>query len=87
MLLFTSSVNTLRFGRDIWALPLSGERKPYPVVQTRFEEEEAVFSPDGKWISYHSNDLGDLQVYVNLSRRGRPRSDFDDVRVRGSVEC
>ncbi len=32
--------------------------------QTRYEEEEAVFSPDGKWIAYHSNDLGEFQVYV-----------------------
>ena len=23
-----------------------------------------MFSPDGKWIAYHSNDLGEFQVYV-----------------------
>ncbi|MBA3641273.1 MAG: hypothetical protein M3541_03535 [Acidobacteriota bacterium] len=64
VLLFTRSINGLRGGRDIWALPLSGIRKPFPAVQTRYEEEEAVFSPDGKWIAYQSNDLGDWQVYV-----------------------
>lgn len=65
VLLFTQSGSGgLWFGRDIWALPLTGERKPFAVVRTRYEEEEAAFSPDGKWISYHSNDLGGWQVYV-----------------------
>ncbi len=73
VLLFTLSLNGLRFGRDIWALPLSGTRKPFPVVQTRYEEEEAVFSPDGKWIAYQSNDLGDWQVYVrSFPVKGQP---------------
>ena len=73
VLLFTRSVSGLYGGRDIWAVPLSGERKAYPVVQTRYEEEEAVFSPDGKWISYHSNDLGSWQVYVDaFPTTGRP---------------
>jgi Tol biopolymer transport system component len=49
---------------DIWALPLSGGRKPYPVVSTPFGEGSAVFSPDGRWIAYASNDTGAMQVYV-----------------------
>jgi dipeptidyl aminopeptidase/acylaminoacyl peptidase len=64
LLLFTSSVGGLQRERDIWVLPLTGERKPIPVVRTQFDEEGAAFSPDGKWISYHSNDLGSWQVYV-----------------------
>ena len=72
-LLFTRSVNSLRGGRDIWALPLSGDKKPYPVIETKYEEEEAVFSPDGKWISYQSDDLGSWQVYVtSFPPTGRP---------------
>ncbi|MEO5895098.1 MAG: hypothetical protein ABIS06_05305 [Vicinamibacterales bacterium] len=73
MLLFTRSINGLWAGRDIWALPLSGERKPYTVVQTKYEEEEAVFSPDGAWIAYQSNDLDDWQVYVqSFPAKGQP---------------
>ena len=50
-----------------------GTGSRYPVVQTRYEEEEAVFSPDGKWISYHSDDLGAWQVYVDaFPPTGRP---------------
>jgi hypothetical protein len=32
---------------DIWALPLEGERKPRPILQTRFDERTACFSPVG----------------------------------------
>jgi len=51
-------------GSDIWALPLKGDRKPFPVVATTFNEGYAVFSPDGRWIAYDSTDTGPLQVYV-----------------------
>jgi serine/threonine protein kinase/Tol biopolymer transport system component len=64
ILLFTTSRDGLRNGRDIWGLPLTGEKKPFVVRQTRYEEEAASFSPDGKWIVYHANDLGTWQVYV-----------------------
>ena len=30
---------------DIWALPLTGERKPVPYLQTPFAEEDGVFAP------------------------------------------
>jgi Tol biopolymer transport system component len=49
---------------DIWILPLSGERKPFPFVQTAFDESWAAFSPDGKWIAYNSDESGLEQVYV-----------------------
>ena len=45
-------------GRDIWALPVEGSRKPFAVVQTGFGERGARFSPDGRWISYESNETG-----------------------------
>lgn len=49
---------------DIWMLPLSGERKPVPVVQTQFSEEEAVLSADGRWLAYESDESGRAEVYV-----------------------
>jgi eukaryotic-like serine/threonine-protein kinase len=49
---------------DIWALPLGGDRKPFPVVQTMFDEGDAQFSPDGKWIAYQSNESGRFEIYV-----------------------
>ena len=50
--------------RDVWALPLEGDRKPFVVVQTGFEERIARFSPDGRWIAYESNETGRLEVFV-----------------------
>jgi hypothetical protein len=45
-------------------LPLTGDRKPYPFLSTRFNEQQGVFSPDGKWVAYQSNESGRTQVYV-----------------------
>ncbi|MCM3875679.1 MAG: protein kinase [Thermoanaerobaculia bacterium] len=49
---------------DIWILPLKGDRKPFPFLKTNFTEAGAVFSPDGKWLAYNSNESGRNEVYV-----------------------
>jgi eukaryotic-like serine/threonine-protein kinase len=50
---------------DIWVLPLTGERKPFPFTQTpQFDETHAQFSPDGRFIAYESDESGTRQVYV-----------------------
>jgi serine/threonine-protein kinase len=56
----------LETGRDIWILPLEGERKPRPFLQTKFDELDPKFSPDGRWIAYTSNESGQFEVYVQL---------------------
>jgi Tol biopolymer transport system component len=55
--------STDRFA-DIWAMPMGGDRKPFPVVQTAYREQNGQFSPDGKWIAYESNESGQFEVYV-----------------------
>jgi Tol biopolymer transport system component len=62
LLIFSASASDSGF--DLLALPLSGERKPYPVLQTKANERDARFSPDGKWIAYQSDENGTTQVYV-----------------------
>jgi serine/threonine protein kinase len=49
---------------DIWALPMFGDRKPFPVVQTQFLDVTPAVSPDGKWIAYANNESGGMQVYL-----------------------
>jgi hypothetical protein len=49
---------------DIWVLPLFGDRKPFPLIKTEFQETSAVFAPDGRWIAYASTDAGRRNVYV-----------------------
>jgi eukaryotic-like serine/threonine-protein kinase len=56
--------NDSKMSYDIWALPIDGDRKPIPVVQTNFDERDAQFSPDGKWIAYQSNESGRFEIYV-----------------------
>ncbi len=51
-------------GSDLWLLPMEGEHKPVPYLQTPFNETGAQFSPDGKWMAYASNESGPPQVYV-----------------------
>jgi dipeptidyl aminopeptidase/acylaminoacyl peptidase len=51
-------------GVDLWALPLVGERKPFPVVQTRFDERQGQLSPNGRWVAYVSNETGSDDVYI-----------------------
>jgi eukaryotic-like serine/threonine-protein kinase len=55
---------TLTTGFDLWALPMDGTTKPFPVVQTNFEERDGQFSPDGKWIAYQSNESGRSEIVV-----------------------
>jgi hypothetical protein len=50
--------------KDLWALPLFGDRRAFPVVQTQFIEEQAHLSPDGRWIAYVSNESGKWEVYL-----------------------
>jgi Tol biopolymer transport system component len=49
---------------DVWALPLSGDRKLISVLQTAYREQNAAFSPDGRWIAYDSDESGRSEVYV-----------------------
>ena len=51
-------------GLDLWVLPLFGGRKPFPFLQTPFNEVPGRFSPDGRWIAYASNESGRNEVYV-----------------------
>ena len=51
-------------GWDLWVLPLFGDRKPIPFLQTEFQELDGRFSPNGRWIAYDSNESGRREVYV-----------------------
>jgi serine/threonine-protein kinase len=49
---------------ELWVLPLDRGRKPYPLLQTQFNDDLATFSPDGHWIAYASDESGQLEIYV-----------------------
>ena len=49
---------------DLWVLPLSGDRKPFPFMETSYSDFGANFSPDGKWVVFQSDATGQVQIYV-----------------------
>jgi hypothetical protein len=48
---------------DVWVLRMP-ERRPMPFLRTPFREEDAKFSPDGRWVAYMSNETGREEIYV-----------------------
>jgi Tol biopolymer transport system component len=64
-------------GADIWVLPLEGDRKPFPFLQTEFEEGDGRLSPvpDGQghqWMAYCSNETGGYEIYLRPFLPGMP---------------
>jgi serine/threonine-protein kinase len=57
-------------GFDLWTLPLENDGaelragKPEVFLQTPFDERHPMFSTDGKWIAYTSNESGAYEIYV-----------------------
>ena len=49
---------------DIMSLALDGSGESYPLLRTEFVEVRPVFSPDGRWFAYNSNESGKMEVYV-----------------------
>ena len=71
---------------DLWLLPMTGERKPVPLLQGEFSEEQPQISPDGRWFAYTSNESGRPEVYVQrLPDARQQEADFDWRRRRCQV--
>ena len=56
---------------NIWTLPLKGDEphgltpaEPGLFIGTPFNEQQPVFSPDGDWLAYTSDESGTSEVYV-----------------------
>jgi len=63
-ILYFTGTSSPRTGADLFILPLSGDRKPRPFLNTEFNEVAGHFSPDGRWVAYYSNESGRYEVYV-----------------------
>jgi len=63
-------------GQDIWIAPQASdgaEHKPFPYLQSQFDEKHARFSPDGRWVVYTSNESGREEVYLQSFPRSGSR--------------
>jgi len=59
--------------REVWGLPLEGDRKPWLIVPSNGNSLTGLgrVSPDGRWIVYVSTESGSMQVYVVAFRGGQ----------------
>jgi eukaryotic-like serine/threonine-protein kinase len=57
----------------LWVLPLFGEGKPFPIVQTAFDERLAAVSPDSKWMAYWNNESGRYEIYITAFPGAGPK--------------
>ena len=62
--LFDRSDPAQKTKTDVWVLPMFGDHKAYPFVAGEFEEHYGIFSPDGRWVAYASNESGKDEVYA-----------------------
>jgi Tol biopolymer transport system component len=68
---FAFSQRNPNTGFDIMTVRVDGSEKtgwnvgdPKPFMNTNYSELDPVFSPDGRWIAYQSNESGASEVYV-----------------------
>ena len=59
-ILYSSALNN----GDLMVVPVTGDRKPFPFLSKTFTEQQGVFSPEGKWVAYQSNESGRDEIYV-----------------------
>jgi Tol biopolymer transport system component len=52
-------------GADIWKLELTGQRRAIPLIQRQRDQWAVRVSPDGRWMSYTSNESGQFEIYIS----------------------
>lgn len=68
-------------GVGVWALALTGDKKPIPIVQSSSPQARLVqfrLSPDGRWLAYSSTESGREEVYVTHFPSGGQVAGFAD---------
>ena len=53
---------------DLWLLSADGGGEPESYLSSPFDEGDAQFSPDGRWIVYRSNETGGSEIYVRSTQ-------------------
>jgi Tol biopolymer transport system component len=50
--------------RNLWMLPTDGSGQATLFLETPFSEDDARFSPDGRWVMFTSDETGRNEIYV-----------------------
>jgi len=73
-LVFDRAANAPAPREEIWAMPMFGNRRPFPVVQnSRFSVWVDALSWDGKWLAYSSFESGKPELHVQPFPVGGPQ--------------
>jgi hypothetical protein len=70
---------------DIWLVSFSGEGQPSArqFASSAFHERQPVFSPDGRWIAYISDESGEFDVYLQPADGAGQRR---KISIQGGIE-
>jgi 16S rRNA (guanine(966)-N(2))-methyltransferase RsmD len=71
-------------GWDLYMLSITDGATPQRVLKTKANERGARISPDGRWLSYLSDDSGPFEAYVARFPEMEPRAGVD-LRRRARV--
>jgi eukaryotic-like serine/threonine-protein kinase len=69
-------------GSDIYTLSLDGDRKPRPLLRTKFSEGSPKFSPNGAWLAYSTNESGQPEVWA----MGYPAGERIHISTNGGTD-
>ena len=61
-LLYT--VTSSKTSSEVWVLPMAGDPKPWPFLNSTFNGGSSAFSPDGHWVAYQYDESGRYEIYV-----------------------
>jgi len=71
-ILFTQETSDAKTRKQLWVLALDSKELT-PIQATSFDEIDARFSPDGKWLAYSSTEYGRSEVFVQAFSDGAER--------------
>ncbi len=61
-------------GSNVYLVDLEDSGRIIPIATTGFNEQEATFSPDGRWLTYSSDETGRMEVWaVSVPDGGQKR--------------
>jgi Tol biopolymer transport system component len=64
--------NSVTGNGDVWAIPVTGDQKPFPLLDSPADEGSPHFSPDGRFLAYESNETGRFEIFVKpMSGQGK----------------
>jgi Tol biopolymer transport system component len=76
---------------SLWALPVTGDKNPIPLVQGQFNAWTGRLSPDGRWLAYVSDESARNEIYVipfspESAAAGKPVPGKWQISTAGGVQ-